>query len=99
MDNETLSKYRAEVIEKFINIDNPKVQDLNMLNTVRNIFTHHNQEIFEVTDREKEDGKIIDPRNIEKGIDFEKLHTEFMNKAGGVEEYLAKVFQDLGEYY
>ncbi|MEE8418789.1 MAG: hypothetical protein V3S02_01605 [Dehalococcoidales bacterium] len=57
MDNETLSKYRAEVIEKFINIDNQKVQDLNMLNTVRNIFTHHNQEIFEVSDKEKMMGR------------------------------------------
>ncbi len=57
MDNETLSKYRAEVIEKFINIDNRKVQDLNMLNTISNYFAHHNQEIFEVSDKEKMMGR------------------------------------------
>ena len=143
MDKETLSKYRAEVIERFINIetlidaiicqhyfkrmlisfylevlydeyfsfglkrrilekivkddiDNKKVQELNRLNTIRNYFAHYNQEIFKVSDREKKDGKIVDPRDVEKGIDFEKLYTEFINKAGGVEEYLAKVYQDLG---
>jgi len=142
MDKDTLSKYRAEVIEGLINIetiidgiisqhyfkqvrinfflevlydeyfgfalkrrilekiikniDNQKVQDLNRLNTIRNYFAHYNQEIFEISDKEKKRGKVVDPRNIEKGIDFEKLYTEFKKTEGGVEEYLAKLFHDLG---
>ncbi len=136
MDKDKLSKYRAEVIERFVNvewiinaiisqhyfkrvvmpfllevlydeyftfglkrrilekivkdIDNQKVQELNRLNTIRNYFAHCNQEIFEISDTKKERGKIIDPRNVKKEIDFEGLYVEFMGIAGGVEEYLKK---------
>jgi len=142
MDKETLSKYRADVIERFINvewlinaiisqhyfkkvllpfllevlydeyfsfalkrrilekiikdIDNKKVQELNRLNTIRNYFAHCNQEIFEISDTKKERGKVIDPRNVQKEVNFEKLYTDFMNIAGGVEEYLAALYQGLG---
>ena len=142
MDKDELSKYRAEVIERFINIewiingiisqnyfkrviysfvlevlydpsfsfalrrnilikivkdiDNQKVDELNRLNNIRNYFAHCNQEIFEASDKEKERGKIIDPKNIEKEINFESLYSEFIQKANGVEEYLFKLFIDLG---
>ncbi len=150
MNKDTLSKYRSEVIERFINIewiinaiisqhyfkkplkpflfevlydeyfsfalkrrilekiikniDSQKVQELNRLNTIRNYFAHCNQEIFEISDIEvkdgkvieKAEGKVIDPRNIEKEVNFESLYSEFMKIAGGVEEYLAKLYQDLG---
>ncbi len=69
---------------------------MNRLNTIRNYFAHCNQEIFEVANKEKKRGKVIDPRNIEKELNFESLYADFMQRAGGVEEYLAKVFQDLG---
>ena len=141
MDRDTLSKYRAEIIERFINvewiinaiisqhyfkrmdksfafevlydehfnfglrrsilkkiiknIDNQKVQDLNRLNTIRNYFAHCNQEIIEGPDKTQK-GKILDPRNIEKEIDFESLYVDFMRIVGGVEKYLAKLFQNLG---
>jgi hypothetical protein len=131
MEKEKLSKYRSEVIERFINVewlmnaiisqhyfkrvlmpfllevlydeyfsfslkrrilekiikdaDNQKVQDLNRLNTIRNYFAHCNQEIFEISDTKKEKGKVIDPRNIRKEIDFEGLYSEFIKIAGGVE--------------
>ena len=142
MDKDTLSKYRSEVIERFINIetiidaiicqhyfkrvlmpfllevlydeyfsfglkrrilekivkdiDSRRVQELNRLNTIRNYFAHCNQEIFEVSAKEKKRGKIIDPRNISKGINFEELYADFVSKADGVEEYLFKLYQDLG---
>jgi hypothetical protein len=150
MDKDKLSKYRAEVIEKFItietlidsiicqhyfkkmlmnfwlevlydeyfsfhlkrrilekivkDIDRQKVQDLNRLNNIRNYFAHYNQKFFKVSDIEikggkvieKAGGKVIDPRNIQEEIDFEKLYTEFMKIVGGVGEYLAKLLQDLG---
>ena len=145
MDKETISKYRAEVIEKSINIEciinaiisqhylhkvmknfylevlydeyftfalkrrilekiiikkkkpnSQKIQALNRLNTIRNYFAHCNQEIFEASDKTKKWGKIIDPRRIEREIDFESLYSEFVEKEKGVTEYLAKLFQDLG---
>ena len=96
---------RRKILEKIIkNIDSQKVQELNRLNTIRNYFAHCNQEIFKISDIEvkdgkvieKAEGKVIDPRNIEKEVDFESLYSEFMKIAGGVEEYLAKLYQDLG---
>jgi hypothetical protein len=141
MDQDTLSKYRAEVIERFINvewiinaiisqyyfkkvimpfllevlydeyfsfalkrrilekiiknIEKQKIQELNRLNTIRNYFAHCNQEIIQGTDL-KQQGKVVDPRDIEKEVDFESLHSEFMKIVGGVEEYLAMLFKVLG---
>ena len=47
-----------------------------------------------LTDEQK--GKVFDPRDIGKGVNFERLYSEFIEKAGNVEEYLFKLFQDLG---
>ena len=141
---EALSKYRSEVIEKFINaemiinaiisqhyfkkvlkpfllevlydeyfsfglkrriiekiipdIDTKKIHDLNRLNTIRNYFAHSNQEFFEGSEKPKPGikGIIPDPRDIEKGIDFEKLYKEFIEKESEVTKYLAKIFTDIG---
>jgi hypothetical protein len=68
---------------------------LNRLNTIRNYFAHCNQEIIQGTDL-KQQGKVVDPRDIEKEVDFESLHSEFMKIVGGVEEYLAMLFKGLG---
>ena len=141
MDKEKLSKYRAEVIERFINvewlinaiisqhyfkrvlmpfllevlydeqfsfslrrkilkkivkgIDNKRVEEMYKLNTIRNYFAHCNQEIIMGTDKTQK-GKVIDPRNVEKEVDFESLHSEFMKIVVGVEEYLATLYQGLG---
>jgi len=141
MDKDELSKYRAEVIERFTNIetlldaiicqhyfkkmlmsfylevlydeyfsfglkrrilekivkniDTQKVQELNRLNTIRNYFAHCGAEIIKGLDK-KGEAIIFDPRNIEKAIDFKSLHTEFMQIAGGVEEYLFQTYQNLG---
>ncbi|MBA7603001.1 hypothetical protein ES703_10101 [subsurface metagenome] len=142
MDKDKLSKYRADVIESFINIetiinaiicqryfkkvikdfyfevlydeyftfglkrrilekiikelDSQKLQDLNRLNTIRNYFAHYNQEFFEASDKEKKEGKVIDPRNIKSEIDFERLYDEFKSKQTGVEKYLSELHQSLG---
>ena len=141
MDKDKLSKYRAEVIERFINIewiinavicqhyfkrvilpfalevlydpsfsfalrrnilkkivkdlDNQKVEELNRLNNIRNYFAHCGQEIISGTDKTQK-GKVIDPRNIDKEINLERLYADFMQIVWGVEEYLVKVYQDLG---
>jgi len=150
MDSEKISKYRAEVIERFINVesllnaiicqhyfnklkksfyyevlydeyfsfglrrsifkkiiktvDNKKVNELGRLNTIRNYFSHVNQEFFEITKleksngklKEKPEGKILDPRNIINEVDFESLYSEFMKMVGGVEIYLYRIFTEKG---
>lgn len=141
MDEQLISKYRSEVIERFINIewiinaiicqhyfkrvitpfilevlydehfsfalkrrilekivedlDSRKLHDLNRANTIRNYFAHCNQQIIEGSDLTTE-GKVIDPRKIDKAIDFENLHHEFMAIAGGVEEYLMSIYRQKG---
>ena len=88
---------KRRILEKIIkNVDKQKVEDLNRLNTIRNYFAHCNQEIFEASDKMKERGKIIDPRDIEREINFESLYSEFIEKENRVIEYLVKLFQDLG---
>lgn len=79
-------------------LDKKKIDDLNRLNTIRNYFAHCNQEIFEGSEKPKpgEKGVVPDPRKIEKGIDFESLHEEFIEKETEVTKFLAKIFTDMG---
>jgi hypothetical protein len=144
MDKGELSKYRAEVIERFINIewminaiisqyylkkvikpfilevlydeyfsfalrrrilekilkktdkyDSNIMNNLYRLNTIRNYFAHCGQEFIDFSDKELK-GRIIDPKDTEKELDFASLHREFMEKAGEIEKYLVKRMQDLG---
>ena len=138
MDNEILSKYRAEVIDKFINIEKiinaiisqhyfkrvvlpfylevlydeyfsfalkrrilekiikninkQKVDDLNRLNTIRNYFAHCDLKIFKASDKEKKYGKIVDPRNIEKEIDFESYILNLCRKKGTLQTIWLRYF-------
>lgn len=144
MNQKILSKYRSEVIEKFINcemimnaiisqhyfkkiitsflfevlydeyfsfglkrrilekivpnLERRKIDDLNRLNTIRNYFAHCNQEFFEGSEMPGEEvGWIVpDPKDIEKGIDFEKLYKEFIEKEEGVVQYLVDIFKEMG---
>lgn len=54
------------------------------------------QEFIEGTDKTQK-GKIIDPENIERELNFESLYFEFIEKKNKVTVYLAKLYQDLGE--
>lgn len=144
MDKKTLSKYRGEVIDKFVNIeslinaiisqhyfkevkgsfllevlydeyftfglrrriltkiipdfDDKIIQDLNRLNTIRNYFVHCGPEFVRASQKVGRKRVVPDPRkrSLEPGIDFEKLYREFFAKWEGVQEYLLKVFVDLG---
>ena len=144
MNQKILSKYRSEVIEKFINcemvmnaiisqhyfkkiitsflfevlydeyfsfglkrrilekivpgLERKKIDDLNRLNTIRNYFAHCNQEFFKGSEMPGEGARWIvpDPKDIEKGIDFEKLYKEFIEKEEGVVEYLVGIFKEMG---
>src|SRR3989339_289012 len=120
--SKTISEYRSEVIEGFINIEwiinmiisqyffkslrknflfeflydvncsfslkrnvlqkiapsFDKLEDLNRLNSIRNYFAHCNQEIFEGSDdpTSGKKGKILNPKDTKKELDFEKLYNE-----------------------
>ncbi len=63
-------------------------------NGATSYFAHCNQIIVEGSDPTSEDavGKVIDPRNLDRAIDFERMHAEFMEIIGPLEEYLAEVY-------
>lgn len=87
---------KRRILEKIVkNIDTQKFQELNRLNTIRNYFAHCGAEIIKGLDKTGE-AKILDPRNIEREIDFQSLHTEFMQIAGDVEAYLFETYKNLG---
>ena len=65
------------------------------MNTIRNYFAHYNQEYIEGSDKTQR-GRVIDPRNIEREINFENLYSEFMKEQGGVTDYLINLFKELG---
>ena len=68
------------------------------MNTIRNYFAHCNQQIIDASSIPTENniGQVIDPRNLDKFIDFEKLHGEFMAIIGDLEKYLAGIFIQIG---
>ena len=86
---------KRRVLEKIVpDIDKQKLQDLNRVNTIRNYFAHCNQVLVDGPDPTDSSAisKVVDPRKLDKGIDFEKLYKEFTGIAGQVEEYLGKVY-------
>ena len=87
---------RRRVLGKIVKIDAKIIENLNRLNTIRNYFAHCNQEIFEISDKDKKYGKIVDPRNTTKGIDFESLYVEFNTKEKDVAGYLFELYKSLG---
>ena len=90
---------KRRILEKIVkDFDKRKLQDLNRLNTIRNYFAHCNQQIIDASSIPTENniGQVIDPRNLDKFIDFEKLHGEFMAIIGDLEKYLAGIFIQIG---
>jgi hypothetical protein len=90
---------RRRILEKIVeNLDRKMLQDLNRVNTIRNYFAHCNQRLLDTVDFPKKDaeGEVIDPRKLDKSIDFEKLHSEFTGVIGKLEEYLATVYLEKG---
>lgn len=90
---------KRRIIEKITpECDGKIIQKLNRINTVRNYFAHCNQLVVEgqnPLDVSAPQG-VLDPRKAGKYIDFEKLFEEFTELAGPIEEYLSKIFTDLG---
>lgn len=75
-----------------------KLADLNRLNNIRNLFAHCNQQVFEYNQKPElwEQGKVLNPKNIEKELNFKELYNEFTQKEGEITKDLAKLFISLG---
>lgn len=90
---------RRRILEKIVkDFDQRKLQDLNRVNRIRNYFAHCNQEFFEGAElpENSAEGKVIDPRRLDRAIDFEELHDEFAKIVGGLEQYLVSVCLSMG---
>jgi hypothetical protein len=92
---------KRRVLEKIVpDIERQSLQNLNRVNTIRNYFAHCNQVLVDGPDPTGSSAisKVVDPRKLDKGIDFEKLYREFMEIVGQVEEYLAKIYVAKGGF-
>jgi hypothetical protein len=90
---------KRRILEKIVeNLDGKKLQDLNRANTIRNYFAHCNQRFFDGVDSPKKEaeGEVIDPRKLDRVIDFEKLYDEFTEIISELEKYLATVYLGKG---
>lgn len=67
-------------------VDNKKVDDLNRLNKIRNLFAHCDSQDPNMPARG------LDPKNREGHIDFEMLYRDFVSLAPGVVQYLFSIF-------
>ena len=90
---------KRRVLEKILpDFEKSMLENLNRVNTIRNYFAHCNQILVEGSDLTSPSAvsKVVDPRKLDKAIDFEKLHSEFMAIAEPLEKYLFEVFQAKG---
>ncbi len=71
-------------------VDNKKVEDLNRLNKIRNLFAHCDSQDPNMP------GKIVDAKNREAYVDFEQLYQDFVRLAPSVVQYLFSIFQGIG---
>ena len=91
---------RALLTKSVPNIDNGQIAKLNRLNTIRNYFAHTGQQIVKPAGSKKElVAVVLDPRKLDKPIDFAKLHKEFQEIEPEVATYLFELFKELGGKY
>ena len=69
--------------------------DLNRLNTIRNYFAHVGIEIFSPS-VPSGPGRVPDPRDHSRSVDFDELHKEFLELERPVVIALANHFQSIG---
>ncbi len=90
---------KRRILEKVVkDLDGRKLQELNRVNTIRNYFAHCNQQIFEGPDVPPEgaEGQVVDPRKLDRVIDFEGLYNEFSQIEGPICKYLYAIYQNMG---
>lgn len=88
---------KRSVLEKIVP-DFSKMEELRRLNNIRNFFAHCNKEFFEGSTPPKpsEKGRIPNPKDVSKDLDFDQLYNEFMSIEKGVAEELFNKFKSLG---
>ncbi len=87
---------KRRIIEKVIpNLDKHMIDDLNRLSTIRNYFAHCGIEFVRKEERDV-GGRIYDPRDIKKEIDFEALFKEFIEKEPKVTKYFFDIYREMG---
>ncbi len=76
----------------------PRFEDLNRLNNIRNYFAHCNQEVFMGSKKPEpgEKGKVLNPKDTKKELDFQSLYKEFKSTEGNITKNLANLFVSLG---
>ncbi len=67
---------KRRILEKIIpNMEKKKLENLNRVNTIRNYFAHCNQLLIEGLDSSNPISRVVDPRKLDKAIDFENLYS------------------------
>lgn len=75
-----------------------KLEDLNRLSNIRNYFAHCGQEVFPGSKKPEpgERGKVLDPKDTKRELDFQSLYNEFKSKESDVTKELANLLVSLG---
>jgi len=94
---------KRRIFEKIIkktpgDFNKPYVDDLNRLNTIRNLFAHCGIEIFSPPTPSSANMKsrFPNPKAVDKELDFESLYTEFCSKESAVSSYLGTLLEKSG---
>jgi len=72
-----------------------KLEQLNRVNNIRNLFAHCDEKIISSSDENKTP-VAPNPKNPSKNLNFEELHAEFSDKAFEVEKYLLEIYRNKG---
>jgi hypothetical protein len=93
------SLFKLSIRKIIENPDKQKLTELERVGGIRNRFAHYGIQMSkDLLTKSTDDAsfEILDHRKGELGVDFEGLHREFMDLAGGVERYLAQVCESIG---
>jgi hypothetical protein len=86
---------KIKILENIIVIDKKKMSKLKRIDEIRNHFAHRNR-LFYKRDNPLEEGVVVDPKDNNKAINFEKLYEEFTKLSLEIEEYLLSIYKDIG---
>lgn len=95
----TFALRRNIFLKVYPSFNDKKLEDLNRLNNIRNLFAHCGPEVVWVASPPSSHSPTVipDPKKPrEKVFDFESLHKEFLEKEGPMTVYLADIYKKLG---